>query len=97
MTNRRAPVRYTCPEIDGAIKTVKDISQEIRGYQYDDDCLVLQDRIENIEHYISDLSDMLESLRRSNSDLRDWGDGLVSELEDLEDRYYKEVERGNEN
>lgn len=64
-----APVPHTCPDVDNAIKVLKEVegfSDEISG---------------NSRH----VADILEDLRKSNASLRDWGEDMELQRNDLQE------------
>ena len=65
-----APVGHTCPKIDNVIDNIKDAIKEA----------------ESIQSTLSDLigrNDLMEKIRDANATLREWGEGLESELEEM--------------
>lgn len=93
-----APVEYTCPDIDSlkndleeAYKSVEYVKKQLHGLE----CILDDD--DRFYGYISDISSeldaldsllywapgALEDLRNSNSALREWGEQLENELNDL--------------
>jgi hypothetical protein len=82
----KAPVNYTCPDIDICIawlKTSKDhILAAINCIDSEWDAYDLQKHLDEAYKYC-DIAKELEELRASNSALRDWGYELANELEKL--------------
>lgn len=83
MTNRSEPIKHTCPDIDYAIKTLQSVVKYIN---------------DSTNEWISDIDDissgnrcLLEQLRDANSSLREWGNNLVSDLEEQD----REIEQLN--
>lgn len=76
-----APVKHTCPDIDGAIRRLKDIILSCRS---------IEDRsiAKDIEWEADYVIDELEDLRKANAALREWGEGLEKELQDKEDELF---------
>jgi predicted nucleic acid-binding Zn-ribbon protein len=70
-----APVGNTCPLIDQVIFLINDLSNY--------DTSVDDDKID-MQYDIKDANNLLEKIRSANSSLRDWGNELYSEKEDLE-------------
>ena len=94
----RAPVGNTCPDIDKCIKWLKDVKQEIEYARtklgsIKDQSSGLDDRIYEFADQADDslyqalgnidFDGVLEELRSANSALRDWGYGLVKEIDDI--------------
>ena len=107
---RKEPIRHTCPDIDYAIKQLKGIISEMIAYQKDAidtatnperiDVLIDEYTLSSWVSIISEISDgrncYLENLRDANSTLRQWGNDLVSELENQDDEIeslQKELDR----
>ena len=101
---RKEPIGHTCPDIDRAINNLKEILSEICAYERDahnsETDNVLVDRT-TLDQWASSISDIcegrscdLENLRDANSTLRQWGNDLVSELENQDNEVYKLI---NEN
>lgn len=85
-----APVKNTCPDIDRAIKHLKTAIGEAKG--------LIEDKkdFQSIEWEIDNAIGYFEELRKANDALRQWGEGLESELHeagdiisDLEDKLSK--------
>jgi hypothetical protein len=77
-----APVKNTCPDIDRLIKMLKAIARTAREgmdntEKYEDN----YQRFKDCEWDIDDIIGSLEDLRKANSSLREWGEGLEAELE----------------
>lgn len=77
-----APVKHTCPDIDAAIKRLKDA---MRGCKSIEDESLARDIVWEIDYVMSDLED----LRKSNAALRDWGEDLEKQLEDKDNEIYE--------
>lgn len=82
------PVGYTCPDIDRLKKMLQSIINEMNDCKEED---IKEDILSLIENWSSDLEGFgagswceLETLRRSNSSLRDWGHEMYDEAESLE-------------
>lgn len=82
-----APVKHTCPDIDRAIKHLKDAKWELRA-AIDDNSIIW-----SIESEIDNAIGYFEDLRKSNDELRQWGEELDKELQsagntiaDMEDK-----------
>jgi hypothetical protein len=83
----KAPVGYTCKDIDQCIKWLKICKDNIETalnilYNCDDVPRIVIDALDEA-HKHCDIEKELEELRAANSALRDWGYELASELEDL--------------
>lgn len=98
--NRSEPVRHTCPDIDRIISTIKAIVKQMDSCDSNDK---KADIIDLIRDWSSDLADIgigyrcsLEELRESNNSLRNWGNELVSEIEEFENKYYALDKENNE-
>jgi chromosome segregation ATPase len=70
-----APVGNTCPLIDSVISLIDNLS----NYDITDD-----DEKKDMLHDVKVANDILEEIRSANSSLRDWGNELYSDKEDLE-------------
>ena len=80
-----APVKNTCPDIDKSIKWIKSA---IRTAEYGmKNCEKSSDEYDNYRSIISDIEDcegMMEDLRNSNDELRQWGKQMEEEAESLQ-------------
>lgn len=89
MTRRRGePVKNTCPDIDRIISTITSICKQMDSCSEKDEKQTLLD---SISDWASDLSSIgvgrwnqLEDLRNANSSLRDWGNEMYNDAENLE-------------
>jgi|SRR5690606_24182746 len=66
----KEPNRHTCPDIDEVRDTIESASNEISEF---------------IKDYLYHVPQKLEKLRRSNDELRCWGNDLVNHSQELED------------
>lgn len=89
MTDRREPIKNTCPDIDAVISTIQQMVQQMKMFDDKDDKDVI---LEYISDWTVDLSSIgighrcdIEDLRTANSTLREWGNGLVSDIEYVEE------------
>lgn len=80
-SNRKPPVRHTCPDIDNIKKTIAEIVSEMSDVE----------DIDEIGGWIDNLASIgigngceLETLRDANASLRSWGEDLANELENVE-------------
>jgi len=76
------PVRNTCPSINNAVDYLKDALTDLN------DALKCEDRedmIFEIESAISRIENIdMEDLRSENAKLREWGENLLSELDEAD-------------
>lgn len=80
-----APVRHTCPNIDKALKHIKQAWIEIKD-------AIDDKQIQNsIECELDMAADILEDLRKDNDSLRTWGKEQEEEIKNLND-YVSELE-----
>ena len=83
MGKYREPIKYTCPDIDSVIEWIDsamkscDSKSDLENYTY-------EERIDDVKYYLRGCFDKLEELRSSNSTLRDWGNDINNELEEVE-------------
>jgi predicted nucleic acid-binding Zn-ribbon protein len=77
-----APVKHTCPDIDAALKRLKDAMRSCKDI---DDKTLARDIEWEIDYVMSDL----ENLRKANAALRDWGDDLEKQLEEKDNEIYE--------
>ena len=93
-----APIGHTCPDIDKIIKSIgvaiqdlRSAQEEIRRENYTDADSYIDSVIRDIEDYSMIKFNPLEDLRSSNSELREWGDGLESDIKSMQN-YIDELE-----
>jgi chromosome segregation ATPase len=94
------PVKHTCPDIDRIKSTITSIVNDMKGVGEDD---LEKSLLETINDWVLELESIgvgkwceLESLRDSNSALREWGCEMYNEAEKLEeerDEFESEVEK----
>ena len=83
MGKYREPIKYTCPDIDSVIEWIDDAikscdsKSDLENYTY-------EERINDVKYYLRGCFDKLEELRSANSTLRDWGNDINNELEEVE-------------
>ncbi len=77
-----APIKHTCPDIDRALKHLKDAWREIKDSVED------KRTRDNIEWELDMVESILEDLRKDNGALRDWGHDLEKRNGELEDEVY---------
>lgn len=73
-----APVGHTCSKIDDVISSVKEVYLASE---------------EMSQGELRDIEATMEKIRKDNSDLRDWGNQMYNELQEMEkDRdYYRDL------
>lgn len=92
MTDRREPVKNTCPLIDSVIDDLKEVYKVLSYYvekmsdsgMYDEETI---DEKESLLHKVDTITrpnGAMEELRPANDALRTWGKSLVEDLEELE-------------
>jgi len=86
-----APIKHTCPDIDRAIKHLKQAKSECK------DLIEDKKEYQSVEYEIEAAIGYFEELRSANDQLRKWGEELESELQNaaeeinrLENLYIKE-------
>lgn len=77
-----APIKHTCPDIDKALKHIKNAWSEIKDSVED------RKTKDSIEWELDMVGDILEELRSSNDTLRSWGCDLEKTITELEDQVY---------
>ena len=77
-----APVKHTCPDIDRAIKHLKTALLEIK------DAIEDRQTFNSIESEIDSAIGYFEDLRKSNDELRAWGEDLDKDLNNAADEIY---------
>lgn len=80
-----APIPHTCPDIDKVIKMVKSIQRVAQegmrsSERHSDD----HQRYKDIEWDIDDIVGRLEDLRKDNQTLREYGEGMEAERNELQ-------------
>lgn len=81
-----APVKHTCPDIDKCIKNIRfaiKIAKQGAGKVDLENDSHLDDYFSDIINYIEDAESILENLRKANDALREWGEDLQSEVENM--------------
>lgn len=90
MTDRREPVPHTCPHIDGVIETLKQCVKDLEYVSRIEDIDEIKSYTSSIAWDLSNLYDgrktPMETIRDANDKLRTWGNDLVSDVENLENR-----------
>lgn len=91
---RSEPVRNTCPLIDRVIEDIERVRNEMQNMA---DSIYEHSNMQVVESLINwqsrlNVDSKLEELRSANSALRDWGNDLLNEYDELEE----EVEKGGE-
>lgn len=92
MTDRREPVKNTCPIIDSVIDDLKEV---YKGFSYyvekmSDTGMYNKEMIEDMENLLHKVDTIahpngaMEELRSANDALRTWGNSLVEDLEEIE-------------
>lgn len=76
------PVGYTCPLIDEVINQINNVISFLERNDYDDKFLN-EAKTEHINDLYSSI-DTMEDIRDANGQLRDWGNNMESEYEDIE-------------
>ena len=84
MSHYREPVKYTCPDIDKVIKAIKNIQKTCNPKYTYDNLDGFKDALSNIENECWNLEDILEKLRKSNDELRNWGEEEATNFDKLE-------------
>ena len=82
-----APVKHTCPDIDKYIKSIKQAIYRDRDLKNMDE-KELYEAASSMGSELECCIDYLEDLRKSNGELREWGEELDKELRDAADEIY---------
>ena len=89
----REPNRHTCPDID---KALNNIWQTVKCYEkLNSEDETAKEAIDDILHEMTNIADTLEYLRKSNDELRCWGNDLVSRCQELEEETYQNENKIN--
>lgn len=79
-----APVKHTCPDIDKIIASIKSALRTCntarKHFGKDHEA---EDYFWDIASELDDIEGKLEYLRKANSALREWGEGLEKEISEL--------------
>ena len=76
-----APIKNTCPDIDRYIQYIKHAIVKGKDLKYMSERDVFDSAVQ-MSNELEECIGYLEDLRSSNGSLREWGEGLESELED---------------
>lgn len=77
-----APVRYTCPDIDKVIKSITSAQREAKhGERINNESSEI---FSEILYELDGLIDIVEGMRKSNAELREWGNNLERDLTEFE-------------
>jgi len=77
-----APVKYTCPDIDAILESLREVAESLDYFDKNIDpteigeapqALIDDLDIQNLRYILESQEGALEDLRRSNASLRDWG------------------------
>lgn len=82
-SHKREPVKHSCHEIDGYIKSIKRALTEeryLKGLEFDD----LFQSASDMAYELCQCIDYLESVRSSNDALRQWGIEEAEMVDELE-------------
>jgi hypothetical protein len=82
-SHKREPVKHSCPEIDDYIKSIKRALTDesyLKRLEYDD----LFQAASDMAYELYNCIDYLESVRRSNDSLRQWGIEEAEKVDELE-------------
>lgn len=79
-----APVKHTCPDIDKAIKLIKEAIREADQGKKLSDIDDMRESLRWVINQIEDLPYMLEDLRKANHSLREWGEATEDSLQKAE-------------
>lgn len=87
MEHHREPIKHTCPDIDKVIKSIEKINKlsHLKGQE---DFEEVKDLLSDINSECWGIIDVLESLRKSNEDLRSWAITEAKEVDSLEEKIY---------
>jgi len=80
----REKVPETCPQIDRAIKSVRDAYRYANKLPRHADEADLRSALESIEWELRDVEDDLEKLRRANAELRELACEALARVDELE-------------
>ena len=81
----KAPVGYTCNDINDIQKNIKDAIDYIKSISNSSDDDDIEYYIESASDLLNDVIEDMEDIRNDNASLRDWGDELFDKLEEAEE------------
>lgn len=87
----KEPVSHTCPTIDSVIKTIESVSKELEHHE--------NENVRNLGYDLFSLiykNSPMEEIREANLTLRNWGNDLVSYIENISNEYEKELRDAND-
>lgn len=90
MSHQREPVKYTCPDIDRAIRSIKSAivkDMDLKGM----DERELRETASAMSDELGCCIDYLEDLRSSNDKLRRWAKDEAERVDSLEIRFEEEA------
>lgn len=85
MTDRREPVKNTCPDINLIISTIQGIIRDMEDVEETSVMDYLSSWKDDLKAIAIGHRCDLEDLRTANSALREWGNALVSDIIDVEE------------
>lgn len=85
------PCRNTCPDINAIQEEIKEIIKDFERFNDTDNPDDFISSMEDASYKLRDIHSILEDLRRSNSDLRDWGHELTQIAENMDSEKDAEI------
>lgn len=79
-----APIKHTCPDINKVIKWLNAAIDEANNGLKIEDIDDIKATFKEILYHLDGIESLVEDLRDSNSELRDWGNDLYERNQELE-------------
>lgn len=86
------PNRPTCPDINRIQKTLSDTIKDFESFKETDDVSDFMNSMSTACSELWSIHSELEDLRRSNGDLRDWGNELTSCIDLIQEQHQIEMD-----
>jgi vacuolar-type H+-ATPase subunit E/Vma4 len=87
----REPIQHTCPDIDKVVSAIEKVNKWIYKLRGNEDEETLRDLLSDISNELWGMDTIMEKLRKSNDDLRQWGIEEAEYADRLQEKYENET------